>query len=525
MAFNWERKGLFQSVFGVTRDEMKAELEQNGLNLVYSSATMSGNKILLPTATYNGTNLKTETLAKTNSEWTTAFNIQTQMKPYLAYTDASGNQKRAWLVRYATGATLCKGSTEAASFDKYKRLTNCEDIFVFNKDVRQLDMNEDNLKKKEPEKTHDNPTAWNLDDYVGEPFYEHGDVLVDEYGHRWFVVNQAGTPDVVGYQSETKGEKIPFAEVVCFEGFNYSADRKTATNLPSREEAIRGAFWLDLFFHQSTSVTNLKRGTKEYWIEKNKYAHLGSSVFNVLEYAGVEIRDLLQLISAQNGNPRQTSQAASIAYNDGSGRMRLLRYIANNQFSDNEFRYYLWDHYVSNPDATTLLYPDIAYSSVPIYLDDLTDKSKIIAYAEDSYVRQGQPDAEFPTNIGVPSRLPRTEVEPLAADASNCAYNIDRWRDRTFLADMWKAPILMFRITHIYDRGATDHALTAANGLMMVRIKKHEWEDNDGDDAELNYNQFRTMVFPAQYATCIKPGAWKLDGKDFEFPSWQSLYK
>ena len=521
MAFIWEQKGLFRSVFGVTRDQMKAELEQNGLNLVYSSATMSGNKILLPIATYNSTNLKTETLSKTNSEWTREFNIQTQMSPgYISYTDAFGSQKRAWLVRYATGATLCKGSLEAASFDKYKKLTNCEDIFVFNKDVRELDMTDNSLKKTEPEMTNEDPTAWNLDNYIGEPFYWHGDVLVDEYGHRWIVVNQAGGRD--NYHDE----EIPFAEVVSFEGFNYSADRKTVTNLPSRELAIRGGFLLDMFFHETTSHPEYKRATKQFWIAQDKYQIWGSSAFNALDYAGVEMRELLQLISAQNGNPRQATHAASIAYNDGSGRMRLLRYIANNQFSDNLFRYYLWDHYVSSPNSTTLLYPDFAYSSsAPIYLDDLTDKSKIKAYAEDSYVRQGQPESEFPSGIGVSSRQPRTEVEPLAADASNCAYNIDRWRNRAFLADMWKAPILMFRMTRIYDRGATGHALTAANGLMMVRIKAHEWADADGDDAEIYRNQFMTMNFPALYATCSNPGVWKLDGKDMEYPSWQSLYK
>jgi hypothetical protein len=130
---------------------MKAVLNTTGLNLVYSSATMSGNKILLPIANYNGTNLKTEKLSKTNSEWTTQFDIIQLMKSgYISYTDAVGTDQKAWLIRYATGATLCKGSLETSSFDKFKKLTNCEDVFVYNRDVLQLSMTDKDLKNTAP---------------------------------------------------------------------------------------------------------------------------------------------------------------------------------------------------------------------------------------------------------------------------------------------------------------------------------------------------------------------------------------
>ena len=527
VALNWEREGLFKTIFGLNLEQMKAELEQGGLNLVYSSGTMSGNKIQLPIANYGKTNLKTETLSKTGNEWTTSFDIQQRMNSgFISYTNADGQQQRAWLVRYATGATLCKGSNEPASFNKYAKLTNCEDVFVFNQDVRKLKMTDKNLKDTEPEKANDNPAAWNLNDYVELPFYEHGDVLVDENGHHWFVINQAGNPDS---EYGDKGEHMPFAEVVSFEGFNYSADRKTATNLPTREQAIRGAFWLEMFFTQASGMVAFKRADKQAWLSSGKYPHYGSSVFNVLEYANVEMRDLFQLISAQNGDARQSTHAASIAYNDGTGRMRLLRFIMNNQNEKNDLKYYLWDHYVNMPDSFTQLYPSEAYSHDPIYLDDLTDPQIIKWYAEDTYVRQGQPGIEFPSGVAVASRKPRTETEPLAADASNYVYSLNLWKNRVFYTDMWKAPILMFRMTRIYDRGAADHAATAANGLMMVRIKQHEWEDRgkgvEGTGAEENRNNFRKITMPIQFMNCITPGDWKLDGKDFTFPTWQSLYK
>ena len=37
-------------------------------------------------------------------------------------------------------------------------------------------------------------------------------ILLDENGHHWIVINQAGNPD----SQEDIGEKMPFAELVCF---------------------------------------------------------------------------------------------------------------------------------------------------------------------------------------------------------------------------------------------------------------------------------------------------------------------
>ncbi|MBQ8128562.1 MAG: hypothetical protein IJ176_09205, partial [Prevotella sp.] len=41
----WIQNNLYKKIFGLTGDELETELVTNGLNLVYSSATMSGNKI------------------------------------------------------------------------------------------------------------------------------------------------------------------------------------------------------------------------------------------------------------------------------------------------------------------------------------------------------------------------------------------------------------------------------------------------------------------------------------------------
>ena len=523
VASNWELKGLFKTLFGLDREQMKTELEATGLNLVYSSATMSGNKIVLPIATYYQTNLKTEVLSKSNSEWTTQFDIQQLMSNgYITYQDIAGHKLKGWLVRYATGATLCKGSVDRVVSDKYCKLTNCEDVFVFNRDVLKLDMTKRNLIDTEPVKLSSDQATWNLNEYDGLAFYEHGDVLVDNNGHHWIVINQAGNPDCMS----DKGEKMPFSELICFEGFKFSADKKNVTNLPNREEAIRGAFWLDMFFTQTNGSPTLKDASKEAWIDKSKYAQWGSSCFNALEGANFNIRDYFQLIKAQTNNPRQSTHAASIAYNDGSGRLRLLRFIMNNQNTKEEFKYYLWDHYVSNPDATTQLYSEYAYSNIPIYLDDLTDQTLVNLYAEDTYARQGLQMHDVMTGDGsTDPRQPRSATEPRAADVSNLVYNINTWRSRSFVADMWNEPILMFRMTRIYDRGASEHAIKTVDGLTLTHIKHHEWPDPTGDDADFNREMFRSSTISIQFKQCITPGDFKLDGKNYTFPLWQTLYK
>ena len=522
VSYNWEQRNLFQTLFGLNREQMKAVLNTTGLNLVYSSTTMSGNKILLPIANYNGTNLKTEKLSKTNSEWTTQFDIQQLMNPgYISYTDAVGNKQKAWLIRYATGATLCKGSKKVVS-DKQGPLTNCEDVFVFNKDVLRLDMNKRDLIDTEPDKSNNNPAGWNLNDYSGIAYYEHGDVLIDNNGHHWIVINQAGNPD----SGDDIGEKMPFSELVCFEGFDISADKKNVTNLPSREEAIRGAFRLDLFFIQTSSNSAFKSGNKESWKIVGKYNNWGSSCFNALEAANFSIREYFQIIQAQNGDSRQPTHAASITYNDGSGRIRLLRFIMNNQNEKNDIKFYLWDHYVGTPDSTTQLYPSFLYTAIPIYLEDLTDQNFVNSYAEDTYARQGISGLDNTLKTGnLPPRQPRSTTEPRVADVNNLVYNIDTWHNRSFVTDMWNAPILMFRFTRIYDRGASDHATKTVEGLTLAHIKHHEWANEYDDEGEENREQFRGTTMSTQYLQCITPGDFKLDGKDYTFPLWKTLYK
>lgn len=168
---------VFMDIFGLTKDEMRTELQQWGLHLIHSSATMSGNDITLEMAEYNGTNLKTQRTYKNTSRWDTkVFNIYDLTRNhYIDDVTLTANRGKIWVCRYASGTTLAKGSAESPTFDKYKKLPNCRDIFVYNRDVDHLDMND--LKNIEPKVT--SPDGSN------KGYYRLGDIV--KFQNRYYV--------------------------------------------------------------------------------------------------------------------------------------------------------------------------------------------------------------------------------------------------------------------------------------------------------------------------------------------------
>ncbi|MBQ9669197.1 MAG: hypothetical protein IJV45_10735 [Prevotella sp.] len=506
---------VFQEIFGLTKQQMRQELEQYGLHLVYNSPSMSGNNIILPVAEYAGTNLKTARYYNSSSTWDAAsFDVYALSRNhYISDARITGGNGKMWICRYATGATLAKGSAETpASFDKYKRLPNCRDVFVYNADVDNLDL--DNLKNIEPRE--------GIGDFSGIPYYQYGEILQDQNGHRWFVINQAGNPD----NGIDVGEKSPYSELISFEGITVSNDRRKATNLPTLKQAIRGAYFLEMFYNSTTDRSHL---TKEQWMTRGTYAKFGVSWANVLEYCDVEMRDLFQKIFAQSGDPRQATLAASIAYDDGSGKQRLLRWIRNNQVEGQNMYYYLSDLYPASPNATTQFYEQYAYSTLPIYLQDIASKQMVESFAEDTYVRQPLvPNDNLMNNGDSSPRQPRTETDDRVLDVRNCLYYRTAWEYRSFVSDMWKAPILMFRMTRVYDHGENEYSDTTVDGLRLTKIARHDWSDTDGTAAEENLDEFRNQTMNIIWANCYKSGVpvkcWFLNGEPLNFPTWRTAW-
>ena len=497
---------FYVAVFGLTAAELRQELAANGLNLIYGTATMSSNNISLPIATFYQTNLKTKVLSKKTSTWDKqSFNIYDLTKNgYAEFTNAAGGSEKAWVVRYATGATLAKGSAENPVFDKQKKLPNCQDVIVFNRDVDHIDMSYDALKITAP-KEYAVAAGYEGSD----SHYRYGDVYLDEEGNHWFVMSMSG-------QTMTKIEEAsPYAELITFEGIRFTADGSRAINLPTRDQAIRGAYWLIQL--QYGTVIN-KYLTREQW-ENDRTNTCSPTYLCLLDYADYCCTDLTQIITAQNGNPRAPSLAASIAYSDpmSSSKQRLMRWVMNNQNSKNNVEYYIWDHYPSQPSATAQKVTD--FSNTSIFLQDIADPNMVARYAEDSYARQALDSYDAPVeNQDQPTRQPRSSIDERANFAYNCVYNRSTWWNRAFLADMWNAPVVMFRITRVEDRGEKDYSTTTVDGHRLRLYRQRDWEDEEGNDM-LDDLRIRTLVITYATSELIY-----YEGKKCGLPSWQTAW-
>ena len=180
VANGWEAHDgdLFQTIFGLSREDLKAHVQAKGFAMVYGNATMSGNDITLTVYKYDGANLKTKSSVKSTGRWDyAAFDInQLMSKHYIDNEMVVADDGRYWVARYATGETLAKGA-DATKFDTYKKMPNCEDVFVYNRDVEHFDMTEETLKATEPKVAGEHGNE--------KGYYQLGDVI--KYNNRYYV--------------------------------------------------------------------------------------------------------------------------------------------------------------------------------------------------------------------------------------------------------------------------------------------------------------------------------------------------
>ena len=181
VANGWEAHDgdLFQTIFGLSREDLKAHVQAKGFAMVYGNATISSNDITLTVYKYDGTNLKTKSSVKSTGKWDyAAFDINQLMSKHYIDNDmvVPAEDGRYWVARYATGETLAKGA-DATKFDTYKKMPNCEDVFVYNRDVEHFDMTEETLKATEPKVAGEHGNQ--------KGYYQLGDII--KYNNRYYV--------------------------------------------------------------------------------------------------------------------------------------------------------------------------------------------------------------------------------------------------------------------------------------------------------------------------------------------------
>lgn len=350
-----------------------------------------------------------------------------------------------------------------------------------------------------------------LSDFSGIAHYLLGDVYKDENGHRWFVVSMSGNP----YNDRDK-ELAPYSELISFDGLTVSADGKYVTNLGTLKQTIRGNLFLHNLF-QNTAVKGLGE----------QYGG-GRIVSNIFKHTGVNVTRLYQLVEAKSKDPRNASHLATVAYYDPDNAkiptgQPLLRYLYPIDLNNAEPPVYYWQHYVTGPDKTSETYPATKYSNVPIYLQDIAQAKKVEDYAEDFY--SCQPLVTVGGDNG-PARLPRFAFDENAKTISNYFYNADKWDAKQYPTDIWQEPVLMFRITAVYDRGKEGYSTKTVDGHTLTLVGQvKDYVDAGDDEAEL-HDAVNTpySYLSCEWANCHRnTNYW--DGKLFNHPTWQEAWK
>ena len=331
-----------------------------------------------------------------------------------------GCSDKHFIIRHATGAELASDGQEDAKY----ALNGVEEIYTYN-DYYDNDLGE----APEMFRIRNDKNDQELYDFEGNARYHIGDVYQDQHNHLWFVVNMAGS----------KTEKSPYSELVSFEGIETDGYGR-ATNIATRDQADRGAMFLWMMFHS---------------IAPKKSDSYLSMLANLLKFR-IDPTTFFQAVKAQSGDFRQTTLLASYAYRDDDAQEQpAVRFVLNNQNDKQDFYIYLWDKYPIKPDATTQFVTD--FTEQTIMLDHVASQSWVDLYAMDTYAIQPLVGSED-------YRQPRSVADPEAVDVSHFFYDFDAWKARTYPTDMWNAPVLVFRMTAVYDRGTT-YATRTVDGL------------------------------------------------------------
>ena len=456
----WKDKGIARRVFGLSdQDLANALTSERGLHFLHKSSSWSTSLSNKPKLYQIQQQLVTSDDKKRNMHMKTAATVSSQVvvpktytesntnypfdvhtetsvdKPYVQKQNFFGDNDPRWMVRFADGEELA----ENGKWDPQQPLSGFEkhrggEVYRYYADVFP-----DHNLTDAPEISDlrrgivNDASQWTKSDYTGDHHYELGDVLRDGDSHLWFVVGIAGTPD----------QKSPYAELVCFEGIQSGSANAVATNIATKEQALRASVYMWYLFRQ---------------LQKNPDGPAKAISANIKEYAHVDLSKLVQTFSVQNNSGQSTPvDLFSTAYSvSGSSRQNLVRQatIVGNYESFT----YLWTKYPSNKVTQVEKYAQMTssdFSSTDIVLQDVADASKISSYANDVLAKKPV----------------RTSTDSRANDVSNYYYNATTWNSGTQPVGMWNEPVLFFRAAVLYDRGG-EYSTRTKDGRDLTMVNK-----------------------------------------------------
>ncbi|MBR4899262.1 MAG: hypothetical protein IKZ48_10805, partial [Prevotella sp.] len=378
----------------------------------------------------------------------------------------NNDSKYRWVIRHATGKELASNG----KFDVKQPIQGVTEVYRYYAKYPQ-EWSRDSEEPGKPEITqteaapNNDRTKWKRTAFTGRGYYNLGDVYRDENGHRWFVVNIAGRDDQnpINPEHPDKDEN-PVAELVSFEGLTAINSNSQVSNLPTFDQAVRATFYLHNLFSNSADQT-----------DDNLDGKPGSRVVkHIIEYANVDARRIFQTVVRKGSNGRRYNKLASVAYRDdavtnGQPLFRVTNLIGLDAVTNQTSPYHFWKHYVANPDTVTTQYTSDKFGTERILLQHIAKTDFVKKYAKDvfalwplGYISGGDPNTE---------RNYRTQTDARAENVTNYYYDKNVFNSFTFPGGMWNEPILMFRVTAVYDRGKDDHATITIDGHTLTLVK------------------------------------------------------
>ena len=348
----WNDLGLYEEVFGMNDDRALFEtINRDGLNFIYNGYNglhfpNVGWNLYLYQASYSGPNLKRSAYTQPyNNVQNMTFNVKDFNVRPERFQQFFGDTKRRFVLRYATGKQLCKDANgRAGTYNVKTALSNCEDVYVYNKYYFQRTPNKMCDLNQEPEVTV------NAD--VTRGYFQPGTVIMDERGNRW--VCYAGWFDnneMTGAVSDRTARFISFDAVKGNQQeWTYgNQSALIANNLIPREEVALAAICLrSAAFPASNADRKLQASLRDY--------------------LGVNVADLVLQRDSVVRTARQTSTASILAMNlayspfEGhTGSQPILRYITdgtrvagNRSDLEDNYRYHYFYTRISNDNYTQL---------------------------------------------------------------------------------------------------------------------------------------------------------------------------
>ena len=389
---------------------------------------------------------------------------------YIQFFDNDG--KYRWVVRHATGADLNNGSQPAPT----SRLQGkgVKDFYRYYEEYEDESYKLDKDGGTGPEITemsYNDPAKWNTSEFTGKAHYCYYNVYKDKDGNRWIPVKCAGG---------TYFDKAPFTYFISFEGLTPSADGRRITNLPNREMAMKMMTWL-------WACTNNMQNVTDDALQNSNGTNV-RSMRALVNYAGIDPRHLYKLVTPpEEGRAESAVQLNSVGYTDddnSTGQQKVLRWYNYptdmKQLDKVNQRLPTFYHWTTYPKvASKLFYWPSAFSTDPIYLQDIASADLVAKHAEDPYVYCLA--LEYYAKVpGANVMEPRTRPVSYADKATNFIYNMETWNHNIYL-DMWRAPVLLFRVIRLYDRGDDEYATRSENGITLYPYHVEPDIDGDGD--------------------------------------------